>query len=82
MFSKKKKNSVCDKAKKAYLQTLQVCVYLRAVEKDRVICRHGKLDVSQLFDWKDLVPSGSMCTSGWISVSKGFYLLFRNACVY
>lgn len=50
--------SVCDKAKKAYLQNLQVYVYLKAVEKDGGICRHNKLNVSQLFNWKDLEPSG------------------------
>lgn len=63
---------VCDKAKKAYVQNLQVCVYLKVVEKDGAICRHGKLNVSQLFNWKYLVPLGCKCTSGWISVSKGF----------
>lgn len=54
MFAKNK--NVWDKAKKAYLQNLQVCVCLKVVGKDRVICRHGKLNVSQPFKCKDLVP--------------------------
>lgn len=74
--------SICDKAKKAYLQIFQVYVYLKVVEKDGVICRHKKLNVSQLFNWKDLEPSGYNCTSAWISVSKGFYLVFQNPCIY
>lgn len=61
-----------DKAKKAYLQNLQICVYLKVVEKDEVTYSHGKLNVSQLFDWNDLVPSGCKCTHGWISFSMGF----------
>lgn len=49
--------SVWDKAKKAYLQNLHVCVCLKVVGKDGVICRHGMLGMCpNPFKCKDLVP--------------------------
>lgn len=74
------------KLKKSYLQNLQACIYLEAVEKDKLLAGMAKLmrfhQLPSPIPLRNLVPSGCDCTCRWIFVSKGFYLHFQNLCIY